>query len=96
MSLAAVTGEEIDLNQTEVYVPPDKVNKYLLSTKHPDKRNRMVGIGFELITPAELEDVIRDQLVMNYVYNLLMGQDRIPGSRCLQNSSTKTGHSLVA
>lgn len=80
LSVAAVTGEEIDLDDTEVFVPPDKLDKYLLSAKHPDKRARMTGIGFAQITPEELEEVIRERLAMNYIFNLRMGQDGLTPS----------------
>ncbi|MDR5699960.1 hypothetical protein [Agromyces aerolatus] len=73
LTLAAVTGEIIDIESVEIHVPPDKLDRYLLVDE--SKLRLMRSIGLEDVTPEELEDVVRDNLLRSYVYDLRVAPD---------------------
>lgn len=76
LTLAAVTGELIDVDNVVVTVHPDKVEKYLLID--PNKLRLMTSIGLQDVTPKDLENTIRDRLSRNYIYDLRFAQDGTP------------------
>lgn len=76
LSLAAVTGEFINVDEVEIYVAPEKLDRYLL-LKEP-KLKLMTSIGLETVTPHELEAVIRGRLQENYIYDLRFAKEGTP------------------
>ena len=76
LSLAAVTGQAIDVRTARVVVPLEKLEKYLLVDE--SKLRLMRSIGLENVSANELADEIRHHLSMNYVYNLRFAADGTP------------------
>jgi len=58
-----------------VFVPPSKLEKYLLLDEA--KLKLMTSIGLQNVTPDELAGVIRDRLQENYVYDLRIADDGV-------------------
>jgi len=73
LSLAAVTGEIIDLEDVEIFVHTNKLDKYLLVDV--DKLRLMTSIGMATVTPEELANTILERLLENYVYDLKIAGD---------------------
>ncbi len=75
LSLASITGRLINLAEIKVFVPPSKLEKYLLLDE--TKLKLMTSIGLQNVTPDELAGVIRDRLQENYVYDLRIADDGV-------------------
>jgi hypothetical protein len=76
LNLAAITGELINIETTNVVVHPDKLDKYLLLKN--DKLRLMTAIGLQDVTAAELEAVIKSKLLQNYIYDFRFAPDGTP------------------
>ncbi|WP_166351016.1 hypothetical protein [Phytoactinopolyspora limicola] len=76
LSLAAITGELIDVESVEVFVHPDKLDKYLL--RDENKLRLMTNIGLQDVTADELAAAIRTKLRKNYVYDFRFAPDGTP------------------
>lgn len=76
LNLAAITGKLIDVETTDVFVHPDKLDKYLLLKD--DKLRLMTRIGLQDVTVLELEAVIKTKLLQNYIYDFRFASDGTP------------------
>lgn len=76
LTLAAVTGELVDVDGVEVYVDPRKVDQYLL--RDDAKLRLMTSIGLQDVKADELASIVRDKLLRNYIYDLRLAQDGTP------------------
>lgn len=76
LNLAAVTGQLIDIESTDVHVHPDKLDKYLLRDKN--KLKLMTSIGLETVTPAGLADIIKQKIELSYLCDLRFAPDGTP------------------
>lgn len=76
LNLAAVTGELISVDEVEVFVPPDKLDKYLL--KDQSKLRLMTNIGLEDVDAAGLAAIVKEKLMQSYIYDLRFASDGTP------------------
>ncbi|MBT2585378.1 hypothetical protein [Arthrobacter sp. ISL-95] len=76
LNLAAVTGELIDLRASQVFVHPDKLDKYLL--REENKLRLMTSIGLRDVTPNELASLVKNRLLQSYIYDLRFAVDGTP------------------
>lgn len=76
LTLAAVTGQFIDVSHSEVFVDPLKLDKYLLLDE--SKLRLMTSIGLQKVDSEGLATVIREKLLQNYIYDLRFAPDGTP------------------
>lgn len=76
LSLAAATGEFVDVETAEVFVDPPKIDRYLL--RDESKLRLMTSIGLQDIDANGLASVIREKLLQNYIYNMRFATDGTP------------------
>ncbi|WP_417504693.1 hypothetical protein [Microbacterium sp.] len=75
-NLAAVTGELIDIDSTDVYVHPDKLDRYLL--RDESKLRLMTSVGLETVTPTELGAILKQKIELSYICDLRFASDGTP------------------
>jgi hypothetical protein len=73
LSLAAATGELIDARFVDVYVHPDKLEKYLLRDKN--KLALMTSIGLQEVDANGLGEIVSEHLQANYIYDMKTAPD---------------------
>lgn len=73
LNLAAITGQLVDIDATEVVVHPDKVDKYLLVKR--DKLRLMTSIGLQEVNPERLAELAREKLAQSYIYDFRFAPD---------------------
>lgn len=76
LNLAAITGDLIDSEFVNVFVHPDKLDKYLL--RDESKLRLMTNIGLQDVAPDELASVVKTKLSQSYVYDLRFAGDGTP------------------
>lgn len=76
LTLAAVTGKFVDVDQADVFVDPRKLDGYLLLNE--SKLRLMTNIGLQAVDAEGLAKVIREKLLQNYIYDLRFAPDGTP------------------
>jgi hypothetical protein len=76
LTLAAITGQVIDVKSVEVVVPQDKLDKYLL--RDENKLRLMTNIGLRNVSAGDLAEIIKDKLLRNYIYDFRFAPDGTP------------------
>ncbi|WP_146088024.1 hypothetical protein [Rathayibacter sp. AY1B5] len=89
LTLAAATGEYIDIDTASIVVHPDKLEKYLL--KDESKLRLMTSIGLQDVTPDELAVIIRERISKNYIYDIRFAVGYIPTFAVAADFETNSG-----
>jgi hypothetical protein len=76
LSLAAITGQIVDVEDVDVVVPSDKLDRYLL--RDENKLRLMTSIGLQDVTADELGEIVRTKLLQSYIYDFRFAPDGTP------------------